>query len=150
MIRCSAVVALVLMASLAAGSPPVGTPPADSRPGGSGDDRDTATLTVIQDLVPGETRTTVEFTRAGTLVRCRVTLAYDTLTRRDSHRGDLHAVYLVAAGKAHPNPAALRNPEALLRALRSLPLTITEKSKQEEGARKARRYELAFGRKAGA
>ncbi len=119
--------------------------PADAAP--------TATLTVSEEHPPGDDHYTVEFTRDGTVVRCKGSKKVDPRGRgigeaKISYSGDLHPIYLVVAGKPHPNPKSIRNPADLLAALKELPLTLTEKesTKAKTSDDRTTQYEITFGK----
>ena len=112
------------------------------------------TLAVNTDEV-GVTSTDAEYARGRTTVSCAVRHEHKT-PQRDDYSGDLHAIYLVAAGKPHPAPRTLCDADALLKALRALPATVTQQKPTDKekkaapvvGAPTVTRYEVRFGKDA--
>ena len=90
-------------------------------------------LTITEQVTPGSNYCTAEFVRGDTLVRTKVTHAYNAPTGDSSYAGDLLPVYLVVTGAASPKAVPIRTAEGLVKALEAGGYTVSADGKAGEG-----------------
>lgn len=106
-----------------------------------------AQLVITENVYDGNSDFIAEYHRGGTFVRCKVGYGHNPPTKEQGYSGNFHAIYLVVAGKSHPDPKTLGDRASLLKAFKALPITIEEKRKTEKPpVTTVWQYEIKFGK----